>query len=94
MPLAGKRVRLEEEEQGSGMTNARSPQGHLEWCGLCDDEVRIRSPLVQTIFALLGRGMRIATPVCALVRNDRLDGLVTPNYLSVYWQFRSIPPPR
>ena len=27
------------------MTNARPPQGHSEYCGLCDDEVRIRVPV-------------------------------------------------
>ena len=64
------------------MTNARPPQGHLEWCGLCDDEVRIRTPLAQTTPALRGRGMRIATPSCGMVRNDRLDGLLAPNYLA------------
>ena len=88
MPLAGKRVRLEEEEQGSGMTNARPPQGRSEWCGLCDDEVRIRSLLAQSIPALRGRGMRIATPRRRKVRT-------IPNALAGdgHSSFRSLAPP-
>ena len=48
----------------------RHPKSLIWLVEPCRADAAIRSSMVQAVISICRRGMRIATPVCALVRND------------------------